>query len=92
MKGLLENAHKGLFNGGRAPLGFDISEDKRYIVNELETQAIRIIFDMVLQGYTYDQIIYTLHNLGYRTKAGSEFKKNSLHDILTNEKYAGIYV
>lgn len=91
MKGLLENVQKGLFNGSRVPLGFDIV-DKKYVVNELEAQAIRVIFDMVLQGYTYSQIISTLHSMGYRTKAGSEFKKNSLHEILTNEKYAGIYV
>jgi site-specific DNA recombinase len=90
MKGLLENAHRGIFNGGRVPIGLDIS-DKKYVINEVEAQAIKIIFDMVLQGYTYGQIINNLHDLGYRTKAGREFKKNSLHTILTNEKYAGIY-
>ena len=30
--------------------------------------------------------------MGYRTKRGNQFGKNSLYSILTNEKYAGTYV
>lgn len=29
---------------------------------------------------------------GYKTKAGKEFRKNSVYDILGSEKYAGYYV
>ena len=91
MKGLLENAHQALFNGGRAPLGFDI-KDKRYVINEYEAEAVRMIFNLVEQNYTYGQIIKKLSYLGYRTKKGAEFKKSSIHDILVNEKYMGNYI
>ena len=90
MKGLLENAHKGLYNGGRVPFGFDIV-DKKYVINEFEAQAVKMIFDMVLAGQSYGQIINALHDNGFKTKAGNDFKKNSIYDILVNDKYIGIY-
>ena len=31
-----------------------------------------------------------LNDLGYKTKRGNKFGKNSLHGILSNEKYTGV--
>jgi len=50
MKGMKENAYQAKFNGGWAPLGFDIIEG-RYAVNEKEAPIIRLIFFMFLQGH-----------------------------------------
>jgi site-specific DNA recombinase len=47
---------------------------------------------MYAAGSSYNQIIDRLNSEGHRTKRGQAFGKNSLHDILRNEKYAGIYV
>ena len=91
-KGQKENALKALHNGGDAPLGYDVAHDKTYIVNEEEAQAVKIIFDRYVQGYSYSKIIDELNNLGYKTKRGNKFGKNSLHGILNNEKYTGVYV
>lgn len=41
-------------------------------------------------GYTY--IVAQLNEKGYRTKRGLAFTKTSLYDILSNEKYTGIYI
>ena len=90
-KGMNENAYKALFNGGTPPLGYDVI-DKKYVVNETEAEAIRLIFDMYLRGCGYSSIIYALSSRGFKTKAGRSFGKNSLHSILKNQRYVGDYV
>ena len=91
LKGLRENAYKGLWTGGIAPLGYDIV-DKRMVINEGEAKAVRLIYEMSADGYGYGQIIDRLNLLGYKTKRGQPFGKNSLHDLIRNEKYKGVYV
>lgn len=92
MKGLQENAYKCLHTGGRPALGYDVAEDKTYTINHREAPIVRMIFDMYVNGYGYKKIIEELNIRGYKTKLGNSFGKNSLHGILTNEKYSGTYV
>ena len=90
MKGMKETALQAKHCGGIPPLGFDV-EDKQYIINEWEAGAVRLIFEMYDNGVGYSRIIDELTAKGYKTKVGRPFAKNSLHDILKNEKYIGIY-
>lgn len=92
MKGLNENALKCKHNGGQAPLGFYVNEDRLLSVNEDEAKIVRLIFDRYANGYTYDEIIKELNDKNYHTKNGKIFGKNSLYSILTNEKYMGVFV
>ena len=71
--------------------GYDIVNQK-YVINEKEAEAVRKIFDMKLKGYSLIDISVKLNKLGYKTKRGTEFKKNSLYDLLKNEKYIGNYI
>lgn len=91
-KGMNENALKGIHNGGTPPLGFNVNQDKTYSINETEAQAVRMIFDMYAKGFGYMMIANTLNEQGYKTKRGSMFGKNSIAEILRNEKYLGRYV
>lgn len=91
MKGLKENAYQAKFNGGWAPLGYDTIEG-HYLVNELEASVVRLIFAMYLDGHGYGSILSKLNALGYKTKRGRPFGKNSIYEILRNAKYAGHYV
>ncbi|MFA9381976.1 MAG: recombinase family protein, partial [Acetanaerobacterium sp.] len=52
----------------------------------------RIIFNMYASGHGYSAIMDALNSKGHRTKVGRPFGKNSLHEILKNEKYCGVYV
>jgi len=88
LKGQKENAYKALSNGGIGCLGYDIV-DKKYVINETEREAVKLIFEMYSSGYGYNSIIDKLNSLGYKTKAGRDFGKNSLYAILSNEKYIG---
>ena len=92
MKGLKENAYNCLHTGGIPPLGYDVNKDKTYRINEIEAAAVRLIFKMYSEGHGYSDIINALNNHGYKTKIGRPFGKNSLHEILKNEKYTGTYV
>ena len=94
IKGLKENAYKAIHNGGIPPYGFDVDpETKKYIVNEHEANAVRIMFEKVVQGWSYRELAEYLNLLGYRTKIGNKFSANSsFYDLLTNPKYKGEYV
>lgn len=91
MKGLMENAHHCMWTGGKPPLGYDVV-DKKLVVNQHEAEAVRLIFNMANDGYGYTAIINKLNSLGYLTKRGKPFGKNSLHEILMNERYMGIFI
>ncbi|HJJ19212.1 MAG TPA: recombinase family protein [Clostridiaceae bacterium] len=71
--------------------GYDIV-NKEYVINEKEAKVVRKIFDMRQKGYSLIDISVELNKLGYKTKRGTEFKKNSLYDLLKNEKYIGNYI
>ena len=86
------NAKKFLFPGGLPPLGYDATPDHHYVINEQEAAAVRLIFKMYNDGYGYGPIMEELNRQGFRTKRGGMFGKNSLHEILANEKYCGTYV
>ncbi len=93
MKGMRENAYQCKHTGGIPPLGYSVDPaTKKYVVHEGEAQAVRLIFQMYLDGYGYDKIINELNAKGLRTKRSKPFGRNSIHDILANEKYSGTYV
>ena len=91
-KGLHETALQCKHTGGKPPLGYNVASDKTYIVNTLEAEAVQLIFEKYAAGYGYNPIIATLKEKGYKTKIGRDFTQASLHDILCNEKYTGVYV
>ena len=92
MKGMRETAHQAKHNGGKPPLGYDVAPDKTYIISETQAQAVRIIFEMYADGSGYSAIIDKLKKDGHFPQSGRMFSKNSLHDILKNEKYRGVYI
>lgn len=89
-RGLMTNAMECKALGGVPPVGYDYDKDNNYIINPKEAEAVRYIFDEVLKGKSYLEIIRELEVNGYTNK-GKPFSKN-LTDILRNEKYAGVYL
>lgn len=93
MKGLKENAYDCKHCGGKPPLGYDVDPvTKKYVINKKEATIIKTIFSMYKDGFSYIDICKYLKSKGYKTKYGSDFGKNSIHDILRNEKYTGTYI
>lgn len=92
-KGKKENARKGRHIGGLPPLGYDVDPNSRMLViNEREAQAVRLIFSMFIAEKGYTEIRNALNSRGLTTKRGQMFGKNSIHEIVRNEKYTGVYI
>lgn len=89
MDGVSVRAKQGAFLGGVAPLGYDI-ENSDYRINEQEAAAVRMIFRMYAAGKSFNAILDALP-AALRGKRGQRLGKNSLHSILTNERYIGTY-
>ncbi|SDF88482.1 recombinase family protein, partial [Sporomusa acidovorans] len=92
-KGMRENGFQAKHNGGKPPLGYDVDHStQKLVINEAEANIVRLIFARRASGISYGKIIEELNSLGYKTKLGNPFGKNSLHDLLKNKKYIGTYV
>ncbi len=93
MKGMKESALQCKALGGRPPFGYQVNKQTRlFEINEEEADGVRLIFDRVANGVGYSEVLTELNNLGYRTRLGNPFGKNSLNEILRNERYKGIYI
>ncbi len=91
-KGKRENALQCKHVGGIPPLGYDVdSVTKKLVINPSEAEAVKMIYSMYLDGYGYSEIIFSLNQNGFKTKKGNKFRKNSIYEILKNEKYTGVY-
>ena len=90
-RGMTENALKCRFNGSGCPLGFRITPDKYYEIDEPTAKIVREIFSMYAIGKTSAEIIRHCNMKGYKTSKGQEFNKSSIGRILTNERYKGTY-
>lgn len=90
MKGLRETAYQCRHTGGTPPLGYEVNPDRTYRIEPSESESVRIIFSMYAGGNGYADIINALK--GRKTKTGKPFAKNSISDILRNEKYTGVFV
>ena len=86
--GVAVKAKEGVFLGGTAPLGYDIV-NQQYIVNPVEAEAVKTIFRLYGEGESYNAILEAVK--GVTGKLGRPLGKNSLHSILTNERYIGVY-
>ena len=76
---------------GSVILGYDVDENKNFVINESEAALIKRIFEMYLDGVTMAEIIRYLNDNHYKTSRGNEFTKNSIRRILMNKKYRGVY-
>ena len=93
MKGPRKSAYDYKRLGGIPPLGYDAGpETQKYVINEAEANIVRLIFDKYLDGWEYKRLLTYLNNMGYKSKRGRCFGKNSLSSILTNKKQAGRYI
>lgn len=91
-KGLKENALVCKHNGGIPPLGYGVDKGLHYYIIEKEANAVKLIFDKFIQGFSYTEICKELKLKGFKTKTGKNFAPNSIHDIIRNEKYTGVYI
>ncbi len=92
MKGLMVNARKCKYNGGHILYGYKVNDDKYYEIEPAEAAVVKEIFDKVASGWSYIEVLRYLDGKGTRNRKGRRFGRNSIHDMLRNERYAGTYI
>lgn len=90
-RGMKENALKGKALGGQRILGYKVDKNLYFVVDEQTAPIVRDIFKLYNDGKTVKEICDIMNARGVKTARGGAFNKNSLHTILTNQKYIGIY-
>lgn len=90
-RGHEDNARKCMVNGA-LPLGYKRGPDGKYAILEPEAEIVREIFRRVADGEALSSIVDDFNARGLRTKKGSIFNKSSFNQILSNQRYAGVYM
>ena len=89
---MLEQAKLGKHLGGRPPYGYAVTPDMFYEIVPREAEAVRMAFEIKASGGSYSEIIAALDAAGHKTRSGTSFERNTLYDMLRNEKYTGTYI
>ena len=88
-RGMRETRLKGNYQGGGLPYGYKVV-DKKVIIDEEKAETVRFIFEQYSVGVYVKDIIMALTVRGVLYN-GKPFAKNTVYNILKNEKYSGVY-
>ena len=88
-RGMIETRRKGNFTGGYLIYGYKIV-DRKIVIDEERAEVVRFIFEQFALGVYVKDIIATLTARGVYNR-GKPFARNTVYNILKNEKYSGIY-
>ena len=88
-RGMRETRLKGYYQGGGLPYGYRV-EDRKIVVDEEQAKNVRYMFEQFAKGAYVREIIEALTARGV-TYHGKPFAKNTVYNILKNEKYCGVY-
>ncbi len=88
-RGMKETRLKGNFTGGHLLYGYDL-KDHKIIINESQAEIVRYIYEQFSLGVYVKDIIKFLTAKGIYNN-GKPFARNTVYNILKNEKYSGIY-
>ena len=70
--------------------GYDITKDRKFVINETQAKAVRSIYQMYLEGKKINEILIYLQDQGFKTSKDKEFDNyQQIRNILCNEKYIG---
>ena len=79
---------KGNATGGHPPYGYVI-KDKKYVIDEAETEVVREIFMKYAQGYKAVAIAEALKARNIRRKCGKHINHKYVYVILHDKRYIG---
>ena len=90
-RGLYDNAANCLTNG-RLPYGYKADKTMHYVIDEPRAAVIREIFTRVAAGEAFVDIFASLNERGITTSYGRPWGRTSLNNIISNERYRGVYI
>ncbi len=98
-RGMREAASRGFWMNASAPYGYrrvyvqdGAKKRPRLELNPPHDAVVRRIFDLTLQGKTSLDILKTLNTEGIPSPKGKQWRKTTVHKVLTNEAYTGALI
>ena len=91
MRVKINRTKAGYTAGGPANYGYSVV-NKQYVQNPFEASVVSFIFDSVLNGLSYQDIVESLDAQGISSRTGKQFSFSTIHGILTNERNCGINI
>ncbi|MBU1142091.1 MAG: recombinase family protein [Firmicutes bacterium] len=88
---LINLTSKGHSGGGVANYGYEYDENNRLVIRPDEAAIVAEIYDKFELNATYEEIIEDFKMRNITTRKGNNFTRSTLHSILTNVKYYGVY-
>ena len=85
---MLNNAKKGLVNGGISPFGYKII-DRHYEIDKREADVVKKIFDMASKGKTTRQICRWLNSQEVKPRRSKIWTESTVYYLLKNKTYLG---
>ena len=88
-RGMRETRLKGYYQGGGLPYGYKVV-DRKVVIDEETAENVRYMYEQFAKGVYVRQIIEALTAKGVLYH-GKPFAKNTVYNILKNDKYRGVY-
>ena len=84
-RGMRENALKGKATGGSTAIGYKITPDKTFAIDEDYADVVRHIFRSYARGERVEDICKDLNEKGIRTPKGYLFNQSTMRKMLQND-------
>ncbi|MFH5926913.1 recombinase family protein [Roseomonas xinghualingensis] len=79
---------RGMWMGGKVPLGYDVRE-RKLVINEAEAVTVRRVFELFLDTASGTETARQLQAEGRTTKSGRLLNKGDVYKLLNNRTYIG---
>ncbi len=89
-RGMLD-AHKEGKNTGMVPFGYTV-QDRRQVIDPGTAGAVKMAFEMYVDGYNMTEICAAINAKGYRSRYGNPISVSSLSQMLRRVEYMGLDV
>lgn len=86
--GMARMVEEGKWHGGKLPIGYKY-ENKQIVINEEESPAVRVIYEMYANGNGGKKICGYLNSHGYKMRKAKHWDVSQVHSILSNPAYIG---
>ena len=89
VRGMTENALKGIYNGGTIPFGYMIDETRHYQRDPLLAPYVEQTFQKYADGATMTDLRDGLKAHNIKNSMGGEMSYNTIQRMLSNRRYIG---
>jgi DNA invertase Pin-like site-specific DNA recombinase len=90
--GVQSLAQRGTISRRTDMYGYTIDKNREWHIVEEEAEAVRLMYQLFIEGKNIFEIVEHLNELGIKSPKGSDYwSYNTIREILRNEKYLGDY-